>query len=302
MLITILTPSYNRAHTLNRLYKSLLRQTNKNFEWLIVDDGSTDNTKKVVDSFINDNKISINYIFQLNGGKHRALNTGIKNIDSELTFIVDSDDFLKNDAVENIEFFYNKYKDDKTICGFSFLRCFLNGNINGPLFKENEYKSDYITCRINEKNWGDKAEVYYTYILKKYPFLEVEGEKFLSECYVWGQIAEKYDMIHINKAIYVGEYLDDGLTSNMNIRKYNSPIGYSSTFNMMCNNKTNLINKIKFTLIYAAYSYIAKISILNQFKKSRSKILYILLFPFGLLYMFYIKNRLKKGHISGKRE
>lgn len=302
MLVTVLTPTYNRNHTINKLYESLTRQTNRNFEWLIIDDGSIDNTQKTVECFIKEKKISIRYIKRENGGKHRALNTGIKTIDSPLTFIVDSDDYLKDDAIETIITYFDKYKNDDKICGFSFLRCFPDGSINGPIFKKDEYKTDYITCRINEKNWGDKAEVYYTKILKNYPFLEIENEKFLSECYVWGQIAESYDMIHINKAIYVGEYLADGLTNNMNIRKYNCPIGYSSTFNIMCNKKTNLRNKIKFIIIYIAYSKISKISLKDQYKKCRNKLLFVVLYPLGIIYRYYLKKRIKGGDISGHRK
>ena len=102
MKITVLTPTYNRAHTLGRLYKSLVNQTVKEFEWLIIDDGSTDNTKQTVETFKNDNKISIKYVEQENGGKHRALNNGVKLVDNELVFFVDSDDWLEKDAIEKI--------------------------------------------------------------------------------------------------------------------------------------------------------------------------------------------------------
>ena len=133
-------------------------QTYQNFEWLIIDDGSTDNTKELINKFIVENTISIKYIFQDNGGKHRALNKGISMIDNEITFIVDTDDYLLNNAIEEITKLYEKYKYDKNICGFSFLRCFPDMSINGMKFKENEYISDYITCRLNEKNREDNIK------------------------------------------------------------------------------------------------------------------------------------------------
>lgn len=203
MKITILTPTYNRAYVIDKLYKSLLKQTAKNFEWLIVDDGSTDNTKELIKKYIDEKKISIRYIFQENGGKHRALNKGISMIDNEVTFIVDSDDYLLNNAIENITKYYEKYKENPKICGFSFLRCFPNMKINGMKFRQDEYVSDYISCRLNEQIIGDKAEAYITKYLKETPFLEIENEKFLFEDYVWMKLAMKYDTVHINIPIHI---------------------------------------------------------------------------------------------------
>lgn len=302
MRITILTPIYNRKYIIEKLYKSLLKQTNNNFDWLIVDDGSNDGLKEWVNEKKRENRINIEYIYQENGGKHRALNTGIETIENELTFIVDSDDYLKENAIERINFYYYKYKNDKKICGFSFLRCNSNNKINGPVFKINEYKENYIQCRLNENNWGDKAEVYYTECLKKYPFLEVANERFLSECYVWAQLALKYDMIHINEAIYVCEYLKDGLTINMNKRKYESPIGYAETFRILCNNKANLKVKCKSMIIYIAYSRIANIKFTEQIKKTNYKQIFICMYPMGILYRKYVEYRIKKGILDGKRK
>ena len=99
MKVTVLTPTFNRAHTLDKLYRSLICQTCADFEWMIVDDGSTDNTKDLIESYIRENNFKISYYYKQNGGKHRALNYGIKNVDSELTFVVDSDDWLTPNAI-----------------------------------------------------------------------------------------------------------------------------------------------------------------------------------------------------------
>lgn len=302
MEITILTPVYNRQYMIENLYNSLLRQTSKNFEWLIVDDGSTDNIKSWVENVKQESPIKIRYIYQKNGGKHRALNTGISQIDSEMTFIVDSDDYIKDDAIDTINKYYEKYKLDNSICGFSFLRCYPDGKINGPKFKNDEYRSDYIKCRLNQNIWGDKAEVYYTKCLKEYPFLEVPGEKFLVESYVWAQLALKYDMIHINRAIYVGNYLEDGLTSSMNKRKFDSPIGYMEKSKILCNSKANLKIKCKSMLLYTAYGLVAK----KRFKELKNNIkyktLFILLYPLGKYQYKRIKDNIKKGKISGRKK
>lgn len=121
-LLTILTPTYNRGKYLEDIFKVLQQQTNQNFEWLIVDDGSTDNTKEIVESFIESNKLRIRYFCKENGGKHTAVNYGLKYISTKLTVILDSDDTFTNDAVEVIEKTYNENKNEENICGFTFFK------------------------------------------------------------------------------------------------------------------------------------------------------------------------------------
>ena len=195
-LITILTPTYNRASLLHKLYDSLLMQTSFNFEWLIIDDGSKDNTKEVVETFKNE-KFIIKYVFKENGGKHRALNFGIDNIETPLVFIVDSDDWLTNDAIESIEDYYNKYQDSEKIAGFSFLRKYPDGKINVSTGRLEPFIDSYFNIRVKENRIGDMAEVYFTEILKNNHFPEIEGEKFIGEDIVWLEISKKYDLLFV---------------------------------------------------------------------------------------------------------
>ena len=287
MKVTVLTPTYNRKYSLKRLYDSLINQTETNFEWMIVDDGSTDDTKKLIDSFISEHKIKIKYIKKENGGKHRALNVGISQIKNEMTFIVDSDDYLTCDAIETINYYYKKYKDSNNLCGYSFLRGYPNKKVNGPEYKEQEFISDYISYRLNDNNWGDKAEVYYTKCLKEFPFLEVDNEKFLFEDYVWIQMAEKYKTLHVNIPIYVGDYLEDGLTKNISKTKYNSPIGMMERAAVMCSKKCCNVVRIKAMIMYIGYGKVAKKAYKVLYKKCKYKCLFIVCFVLGVLY--YIK-------------
>lgn len=214
-MVTILTPTYNRAYCLDKLYHSLCDQTKNDFNWLIVDDGSMDNTKEVVDNFIRENKVEINYIYKENGGKHTALNRGIKKVTSKYVFIVDSDDVITNDAIEKIIKYDEKYGNVKDICGYSFLRKYPDGKINGKLFEKDELIDTYLNVRIFGNDFtADKAEVFFTNVLKEYPFPEFEKEKFLGEDIVWVELSKKYKMVHINTAIYQGDYQNDGLTKN----------------------------------------------------------------------------------------
>lgn len=259
--IAILTPAYNRAETLKKLYESLKEQTCCDFLWLIVDDGSQDKTREVVSSWQAEKKIEIVYFYKSNGGKHTALNEGIARVENELTFIVDSDDYLPNDAIELILNYHKKYKpqvEDLSLCGYSFLRCHSDGKVNTAYFPENEKIETYLQARINGGIGGDKAEVFYTDILREYPFPIFDGEKFLPEDVVWMRMSEKYNMVHINEKVYYCDYLEDGLTKSGRRMKFKSPSGMCLRSEIYLNNKDVCIKvKIKMMILYIIYGKIA---------------------------------------------
>lgn len=214
MLLTILTPTYNREKLLKECYLSLKNQSLQDFEWLIIDDGSTDDTKKIVYEMKEDDTFPIRYLYKENGGKHTALNLGFKEAKGEFTIILDSDDILTKDAVETISKLWDKYRDNEEISSISFLKAYKNGNIIGDKYPTDDFLSNYIECRINMGIHGDKSEVYVTEILKQYQFPVFEKEKFLTESVVWTQIGRKYKTVYVNKVIYIAEYLNDGLTKS----------------------------------------------------------------------------------------
>jgi len=214
-LVTIFTPVYNRAYIIERLYQSLLRQTNYAFEWLIVDDGSTDNIAELVRQWTKDTQqFEIRFFQQKNGGKHRAINYGVRLACADAFFIVDSDDYLEEDTVDIISKYWKDIKENDRLGGIAGLRRRCDGEIIGgkPYF-ENFVDATNLERKKLGLN-GDKAEVYKTDILRKYPFPEYEGERFITEAVVWNQIAyEGYNLRWINKCFVVCEYLDDGLTA-----------------------------------------------------------------------------------------
>lgn len=290
--ITIITPTYNRASNLKHLYETLTNQTVKDFMWLVVDDGSTDDTQQVVRAFIDDGKIDIKYMKSENGGKHRALNMGIAVIKSRLTFIVDSDDYLPEDAVDIILQYHRKYNDTPDLCGYSFLRCFEDGSVNTAYFKKDEEIASYRDIRINGNIGGDKAEVYFTDILKQFPFPEYEGEKFLPEDLVWMQMSGSYQMVHINKCIYIGEYLDDGLTKAGRAMKIHSPRGMMKRSEVfLAESDICLKVRVKMMMLLIIYGKFAGVSIKELFKKTKQKILFLLLvLPSVLIYLRWKKE------------
>ena len=214
MNITVCTPTYNRAHLQNKLYTSLKKQNYNSFQWIIVDDGSTDDTEAVVNEFIKENNINIRYIKKKNGGKHTALNIGIDNAEGELFWIVDSDDYIIDDALKYIWNKWCELKDKKDFAGLSALRGYENKKVIGTTVNEEYIDADVLTYRYKYRVLGDKSEVYRTDILKKYKFPEYREEKFLTEAVVWNRIAnDGYKIRWFNKVIYICEYLEGGLTN-----------------------------------------------------------------------------------------
>lgn len=283
MVITILTPTYNRGG-LQTLWYSLQKQTVKDFEWLVVDDGSTDGTKNLITQLQEKSDFPIRYIYKTNGGKHTALNIGIQTICSDLTFIVDSDDFLSDDAIESILKIHKKYKSQNNICGYAFLRAFPDGKVNGKMFDIDEKIGSYIDVRVNGDDTGaDKAEVFNTYCLKEFPFPEYPNEKFLGEDIVWVRMARKYVMVHINKAIYVGNYLEDGLTNNRRKHNIASPIGCMHRAEEFMEPDFKMKYRIKGGLQYIVYGRFAGFKLLSLIRKSKHKVLATMCMPAGLL-------------------
>lgn len=210
-MITVFTPTYNRRHTLDRLYESLCRQTSFNFEWLVVDDGSTDGTKYFFSS-LPEERFAIRYYFQENGGKHRAINKGVKLALGEWFFFVDSDDFLTDDAVSSLEKSLAEIEPDNRFCGVVALKMDQNYRVIGTPCRYDNLDTDFLSYRIKYKIVGDRAEVVRTSIMKEFPFPEIENEKFCTEALVLNRIALKYIARYTNLKIYRCEYQEGGLS------------------------------------------------------------------------------------------
>ena len=291
-MITVLTPSYNRGYILKNAYNSLVSQTDNDFEWIIVDDGSTDDTKNVVDSFLLEKKIKLSYYKKSNGGKHTAINYGVKKANGDFILILDSDDYLTKDAVKTIKHYIKKYSNRKKIACLSFLRIYEDGSTIGKEYSESEIISNYIDFKHNRGFTGDMAEVYKTEVLKKYPFPVFDEEKFLSEAIVWNKIALDYDTVFINKGIYVCEYLDDGLSKNILINRIKSPIGAYENAKMFMHPKFKLLIRLKNSIIYTGFY---KLSFKKKILKDTPyKFLIILMYPAGLLFNLYLKSFFRK--------
>lgn len=258
--ITIFTPTYNRAYLLPNLYKSLLEQTNKSFEWLIYDDGSSDNTEEVVQSFIKEEIINIKYIKTENRGKHVAINNGVEIAKGELFFIVDSDDILTNDSIEYIIKYWKTIpdKDKHLYAGLGAPRSFVDKNnkiIVKDLGKE-WIDATYTDFAFKLNYTADKADIFRTDILRKYKFPVFENENFMTEAVAWFKMADDgYKMRWFNKVIYLCEYRDDGLTQNSYGIRFKNLKGTCHGYNLLSSYNLPIKNIIRYKANYFRFGF-----------------------------------------------
>jgi glycosyltransferase involved in cell wall biosynthesis len=254
MIISVITPTYNRAYILRQCYESLCAQISPNFEWIVVDDGSTDDTKQLIDEFIAEGKIPINYYHQPNGGKHRAHNLGVKHANGELIVCLDSDDQLSPDAISSAIDTWTSLNTESTI-GILAPR--------GDLVSHKRICSDIphdllVASRAELRDdygfEGDTVLFISAYLLKEHPFKEFEGEKFLTEDNLYCDLDNYGKMIILDKVLYYCEYREDGLTAKYHKLLFNNPKGTTDTYYKMALNATTFIKAFKYAIISNAYN------------------------------------------------
>lgn len=224
--LTIFTPTYNRAYTLHLGYEALSRQTCKDFIWLIVDDGSTDDTLEWVEKWIAERKIDIRYHYQENQGMHAAHNTAYRLIDTELNTCVDSDDYMPDDAVEKIITFWNAH-GSKEVAGIIGLDADFQGNLIGTPFPY-ECRRTTLGGFYAQGGRGDKKLVYRTDVIKQYPEYPIfEGEKYVSLGYKYQLIDQDYPLLALNEVLVNVEYRPDGSSLNMYRQYIRNPRGFA---------------------------------------------------------------------------
>lgn len=226
MNITVFTPTYNRAYIIEKLYRSLQRQEYKDFEWLVVDDGSTDSTEQMFDKWKKeDNDFSIRYYKKINGGKCCAINYALELANGRLFFTVDSDDYLTDDALEKIVLWEKQLPENEKYCGIAGNLGISRDSTPNTLFKTEYYEGNLLD-RYSTVD-GERAIAFYTEIHRKYKYPEFENEKFMTEAVAWNRMAhDGYKMRFYNDIIWIYEYREDGLTKSGNKLFIDNPRGY----------------------------------------------------------------------------
>ena len=257
-ILTVFTPTFNRAYTLHKCYESLLRQTSKEFIWLIIDDGSTDNTNELVNSWINENKINIRYHYQENQGMHGAHNTAYELIDTEINTCIDSDDYMTDYAVEKIINFWKVNKKEE-IAGFVALDAYENGKIIGTKFPDRLKEATYFDIYNKHNIRGDKKFIYRSDLTKQYPYPIFKGEKYVSLAYKYAKLDENYKLALMNEVVCVVKYMEDGSSLNMFKQYRRNPKGFAFIrIENMKNQRLSLVKKFKECVHYVASSILSK--------------------------------------------
>lgn len=288
--IAVFTPTFNRAYKLPDLYKSLLRQTNKDFVWLVVDDGSTDDTKQLINSYINEKLINIRFVSRENGGKQRAHNTALSNCYEELFFTVDSDDYLVDSAIQQVIDAWTPLKTKKNIAGMIAL-CGENDNKPLNTYLPRGLKTTKIYDLYSKYHFaGDATLIYRTSILKQYPYDVADGEKFIAESFVYLQIDEKYDLSTLNSVLMIRKYLPDGYTKSARTVARLNPKGYMKIKKMYMERATTHRDAIESTTLYLVGAYFAR-EFSAGFKSIENPLLAILA---GILAIILANTEFKK--------
>lgn len=288
-MITIFTPTYNRAVTICRTYNSLVNQTCKDFEWLIVDDGSTDGTGNLVRQWIVEADFPIRYIVQPNGGKYRAYNNGLKHANGEFFFCVDSDDWLPINAVELILSYSDKLRADESLAGIIALKMLRDGKVLGKPYKNPGSSRSLYDLELSGEG-GERSLVFKTSIARMYPFPEETNERFVTESVIYDRFHGKYEFIVSNDVLTICEYQLDGLSSNPHALMLRNPAGYKLYFSQRIDLAPSLVIRIGYVLRYHAFRLLYGGAAYDY--NGKYKLLVTSLAPLGVLAkIFYTRGK-----------
>lgn len=291
--LTIITPTFNRERTLKACYDSIAAQTCRDFQWIIIDDGSTDNTPELIEELKKDGAVEFEYYTKENGGKHTALNASHKYIKGKFVTVLDSDDTLLLDAVETILNEWKKYENENDVNVLYFYRCDKNGNPLCYVKHPNVITKTYKVRRYSNVKSRDCCDVFKTEAFIKYPFPVFPGERFIGEGAAHMNIELSGKGVYIDKAVYECEYLPDGLTMAGRKLRINNPLGGKYNANVYMNRCLPLFTRLKYSLLYNCYSAFASISLKDSLKTSDYPVLALLGFLPGRLLYFYWERKYK---------
>lgn len=284
MKLTIFTPTYNRADKLNKVYNSLVKQDCIDFEWLIIDDGSSDNTEEVVNSFISEAPFIIRYFKKTNGGKHTAHNMALELASGKYFMCLDSDDYLADNILKELSMSLCKLSFSEGLIAY---KSDIDGRLLSSEFPENiELVTTFeLTSKYNCR--GEFVLIYPTEILGLYPFPVYDNERFITECVLYDRLDAVCKMQFLRKTLMICEYQVDGYSQNLNKIMKENPMGYCMYFMQRIDLQDDLIKK----LIYAAKYWSFRIFSRNNKCKymGKNNVLTLVALPIGCLFWLYYK-------------
>lgn len=291
-LLSVITPVYNREALLKKCFDSLCRQTENDFEWIVIDDGSTDSTQEIMKNIMDMEKtFPIIYVRKTNGGKHTALNESHSYIRGKYVLILDSDDQLTADAVETVKKEWKQYEDDYDIGLLVFLR--ENSEHILCAYAKDEYKPvDLLKYKRTIVLSSDCCEVLRTELFKKYKFPVFAEERFLAETALWYRLGLEKKCVYINKPIYICEYLEGGLTKSGREMRIRNPLGGQYTSYLRMHHRCRIKERIKAALLFICYGYFAgkKTGKIIAEGNPYRILIFICLIPGKIMYMNWRKK------------
>lgn len=291
--VTVFTGAYERAYCLDKLYQSLRRQTSKDFLWLIIDDGSTDNTREIVEEWqrANENGFEIRYVYKENGGLQSVYNKAIELLDTELAVAIDSDDYMPDDAIERILAHWDKYGNEN-YAGIAGLDCYPDGTVIGNKIKA-DFEVDITSREYMLKSKGDKKLVVRSDLYKSVaPMKEFPGEK-ISPHYLHLLIGKKYKFLVMNENLCFVEYQADGMTSNMWKQYRSSPNAFMIYRQLELTLGLGLRRNFVLAIHYTSSCMLAH-KLCKGIKTSPKKFLSVLAVPFGFVLSLVIRFKTRK--------
>lgn len=299
MILTVFTPTYNRGYRISACYESLLRQTLKDFEWLIVDDGSSDNTFELVQKWQKEAKLNIRYIYQENQGVVIAHQTALQAINTELNVCIDSDDYMPDNAVEIIVNFWEKNRRDE-IAGIIGLDKYISGELVGNKFPKSLKKSSFADLYEIHGIKGDKKIVNRTDLAQKYlPYPKLEGERFPAVAYLYLKINKEREYLLLNEFFCIVEYLPDGISMNKADHYRKSPNSFSIFRIEKMKASKGFKNKFRHAVHYISSNLMANRK--DTFRNTPYPLLTILAYPFGIILYLYLTNKGKVNKSLNKK-
>lgn len=291
-IITVFTPTYNRAYILLRCYESMKKQTCKDFIWLIIDDGSSDNTSELVETWRKAEIISIRYKYQENQGMHGAHNTAYELIDTELNICIDSDDYMPEDAIEKIIAFWQKHQS-ASVSGIVGLDSYNDGRVIGSYLPRNVKTSTHFDLYNKYGVMGDKKLVYRSELTKMHPYPLFPGEKYVNLAYKYSMLDLQYEMLLMNEVLCSVEYMPDGSSKNMLKQYVKNPKGFAFwRKEAMKLPFGSLFYKYRQAIHYVSSSLISRNALF--LRETPQKLLTLLAVPFGTLLYLYIRRQTSK--------
>lgn len=296
-IFTVFTPTYNRAHLLPRVYRSLSRQTFKDFEWLVVDDGSTDNTKEVVNHLQEEADFAIRYVWKPNGGYHTTINEGVTCARGMFFAILDSDDWYVDDALENMLKFWKTIEeaDKLTYSGVCGLFAYKNGEIVGSKFPSDVWDSDDFAAKNVYRIEGDKIGFKRTDVMRQFPSPEDIG-RFASQSIRWNRIGNKYSTRFVNRVFAIKEYQTGGISDDKKITLIRNPRSRVLLLCELlnCGRRLPISVRVKATINLIRFSLHARVSIRELYRSVPNKLAILPCLPVAVLVVLRDRCLLQK--------